>query len=343
MTDLQSLPPAPGLRRAAWTSVLERDLDLALLDLLHTSPAFRRWLLSAVAPDVADVDPDDGFLGAWHSVNTPNGESDLEAEWRREDGTRLTVLVEDKLGSAFQPEQGLRYRERAAAYGASGRAGITRVVLIAPSGYPARDPAGAAPFERHLSVEEVLAWCEAGGAGDRSRHLAAFLRHALDRTGGRARGYAMEAGAGAPLGGGGKPQYPEFYAHLRAVLETRAAAVGGVTGLTNSSPGEWVYFDFPGKPGSGASLRWRLRDHWVELVLADAKVRRVDLEAALLHEPLAGAAVTGRGSSEVVVWVPVAEVDAAAPTEPQQLAVEQAVSAANELARWYAATRTRYE
>lgn len=76
-------PPAGGPARAAWSSVLERDVDLLLLDLLHTSAAFQRWLLAEVARDVPGVGAEGDhaeFLGAWHSVATPNGESDLEAE-----------------------------------------------------------------------------------------------------------------------------------------------------------------------------------------------------------------------------------------------------------------------
>ena len=41
-------------------------------------------------------------------------------------GGRLVVLLEDKIGAAFQPEQGTRYRERAASYIASGRASRLR-------------------------------------------------------------------------------------------------------------------------------------------------------------------------------------------------------------------------
>lgn len=324
-----------GLSRATWVSIQERDLDLLLLDLLHTSAGFRRWLLDAVAPDVIGLDAEGGFLGAWHSVSTPNGESDLEAEWKRPDGTRFAMLIEDKLGAAFQPDQGLRYIERAAGYRMSGRATHTRVVLIAPAAYPARDAVGCAPFERHLSIESLIAWCEAGRVGDRSTHTAAFLRQALARAGGSPRGASRVDSATGTTSHSGKPQFPEFYAEIHALLQVRRPPMGGVTGVASQAPGEWVYFAFPRKSGSGASLRWRLRDHWVELVIPIKKVSRDAVEAALLDDPLPGAAIATRGTSEVVVWLPTIEVDAFAPAPPQRQAIDQALTTSDALSQWY--------
>lgn len=329
----------PGLQRAIWTSILERDLDLALLDLLYTSTAFRRWLLHAVAPEASGIDAEAGFLGAWHSVSTPNGESDLEAEWQFDDGTRLTLLIEDKLGAAFQPDQGQRYIERAAGYCASGRARQSRVVLIAPAAYAVRDRAGCAPFERHVSVESFLAWCEAGQAGDRSAHLTAFLRQALLRAGGGTRAATADTTAPALTRNGGKPQFPEFYAEIERVMSTRAPSAGGVESIRSTTPGEWVYFDFPRPSGWGASLRWRLRDSWVELVFPLKKTTRQEVEEALGGESAPpGAAIAGRGTSEVVVWMPTPEVDAFAPAGPQRSAIKDSLDLADALARWYATT-----
>src|SRR5687768_7635066 len=96
LTATPAIATARGLERAIWSAILERDIDLMLVDLLHTSAAFRAWLLGRVADDLPDVDPVAGFLGAFHSVTTPNGESDIEAEWQLADGGRLVVLLEDK-------------------------------------------------------------------------------------------------------------------------------------------------------------------------------------------------------------------------------------------------------
>lgn len=337
-----ALTVAPGLQRAVWTSILERDLDLMLVDLLHTSTAFRQWLLRTAVPELSGIDAAAGFLGAWHSVNTPNGESDLEAEWQHNDGTRLTLLIEDKLGAAFQPDQGRRYIERAAGYCASGRARQTRVVLMAPAGYAVRDRAGCAPFERHVSVEALLAWCESGEAGDRSVHIAAFVRQALQRSGVSARAASSVEGATAAARTNGKPHFPEFYAEIEAVMRSRSAPADGVESITSSTPGEWVYFAFPRSRGSGASLRWRLRDSWVELVLPLKKTSRQEVEDAMRGtSALPGAAIAARGVTEVVVWLPTPEVDAFAPAGPQRGEIKASLELADALARWYSMTLGR--
>lgn len=150
------------------------------------------------------------------------------------------------------------------------------------------------------------------------------------------------AGVNAPPPLGGKPQFPEMYQFLNTLLATRSVPPGGVTGTTNTSPGEWVFFDFQGKSGTGVSVRWRLRDHWVELVLPADGVERRLVEEALADQPLPGATVAIWGTSALVVWIPVAEVDPFAPPEPQRPAVEQAVTTADVLARWFAASRHLY-
>jgi hypothetical protein len=320
----------PGLRRAVWSTILERDVDLALVDLLHTSAPFRAWLLRRVADDMPQAGA--AFLGAWHSVNTPNGESDVEAEWHLASGERLLLLVEDKIGAAFQPEQGLRYRQRAENYVASGRAVRVRTLLAAPAGYPARDPDGAAPFDRHLTLEAVLEWCRSEEAGERGVYLAGFMEHAIRRfMAAKERGASLN---GEPSPGRGKPQYPDVYAVIHRLLDQRA--VGPVLSPSNSTPGEWVYLRFDGRE-PGVSLRWRLPDHWVELVVSASRVSREALERALGAIPLPGAAVADRGRTEHVVWVPTPEIDLQGPVEVQEGVISEALSVAGTLASWYVA------
>lgn len=322
-----------SLLRASWSTILERDVDLVILDLLHTSPPFRAWLLQSVADDLLPSDEGVEFLGAWHSVSTPNGESDIEVEWQLVSGARLVILIEDKLGAAFQPDQGLRYQERAENYVSSGRAMRSRTVLAAPSAYPERDPAGAAPFERHVSLESILEWCRSEAAGDRRGYLAGFMEHALRRCTPRSRGAA--ASYGQP-GQSGKPQYPEMYELIREILERRP--LQPILTISNSTPGEWVYLRFEGR-GAGISLRWRLADHWVELVMEAARVRREAVELALAANPLAGAAVADRGRTEHVVWVATPEIDLLGPADSQVEAAATALDISAELAAWYVSVR----
>ena len=63
--------------------VIERDIDLLLLEELKVSPTFARWF----AAQVAGVDTFGSTSGAWHSVvDAEHGESDLIFVFRTPDG-----------------------------------------------------------------------------------------------------------------------------------------------------------------------------------------------------------------------------------------------------------------
>jgi hypothetical protein len=132
---------------------------------------------------------------------------------------------------------------------------------------------------------------------------------------------------------GGKPQFPEAYEVIEEDLRTRSSSAPHLTS-TNSSPGEWLYFNFDGR-GNGVSLRWRLRDHWAELVMNASQVPRDRMERVLATHPLPGGAVAGRGTREVVVWVPTPEVDVLAEVSGQREAVSSALDVVAAVAAWY--------
>ncbi|HEY0971323.1 MAG TPA: hypothetical protein VGE02_10200 [Gemmatimonadales bacterium] len=303
--------------RPFWSTLYERDLDLVLLDLLHSAPGFRTRLLTAVAPELRDIDPVRDFSGAWHSVTDDLGESDLEAEWRLPDGGTFTLLVEDKLAAHCQPDQAKRYLVRAERYRGSGRATQTLTLLVAPSWYPSKHRVDVAPFERHLAIEEIAAWCDEGVAGERGAYLASLLRHALARV-----------APVAPSSGSTAERLAPVYALLREAL----AARGSDLRITSSA--EWVYFDFPGRR-KGAWLRYRLYDHWVELVLAKKDVAADVVASALARAPLPGASLADRGTTETALWHPTPEVDLNAELPPQRDRLLTALAAAEALRSWY--------
>lgn len=307
--------------RPTWRSLYERDLDLIILDLLYSSSAFRAWLLEAVAPDLGAKGQDCRFAGAWHSVIDELGhESDIEAEWHLPDGGRFTVLVEDKIDARCQPDQAVRYLKRARGYLASGRSARARTLLIAPATYPRRYREDTDAFEAHLPIERIAEWCEREIVGGRGEYLAGMLRHALRRWG----------GAGAEDGTGGKPTYSEIYAIVREEL---AAGFPDLE-VSNPKPSEWVYFQFAGRE-PGVSIRYRLPDHWAELVLKRNRVEAEALLSAHATAPLAGAEITGRGHSELVVWIPTPELDLSAEAKSQRGHIRAALATVDALREWY--------
>lgn len=320
--------PAPTTRRegrARWRKLLERDLDLLVLDLLHTAPGFRERLIEHCGLQGKVADATEGFLDAWHSVANDDGrESDLEAEWVTGEGGRFLLLIEDKIGAAFTPHQPERYAARAAAFSAEeGQSAST--LLIAPESYRTRYSAEVKLFRAHLPLEMLVAWCGEGIiSSDRSDYVCGFLQHLMARQGVR--------GSVASSGGGGKPLFPSLHGTLREIIALEQPDLS----ITNSTDGEWVFFGFPGK--AGVELRYRVRDHWAELVFKRGRIEENDLQVLLSRTPLAGADIAARGKSEVVVWKPTPEIDPGADGDEQRTELEGAVAVVAALASWYGRT-----
>lgn len=308
-------------RRARWRKLHERDLDLLVLDLLHTAPTFRERLIDHCGLRHQVPDPTGSFLDAWHSVlNTDGRESDLEAEWQTPGGGRFRLLIEDKIGAAFTPGQPERYAARAAEYqNTVGQSAST--LLIAPESYAVRHKREVGSFASHLSIEGLTAWCDNGVVpAPRSDYLRDFLNHLFARNGVRSR---------ASSGGGGKATFPSLYRTIRSIL----AAEFPELSITNSSDGEWVYFDFPGR--AQVSLRYRLRDHWAELVFSRKSLDEATLLATMKRTGLTGAEVDARGKSEVVLWKPTPEIDPTAAGDEQRQELERGLAIVASLASWY--------
>jgi hypothetical protein len=167
------------LNRSVWRALYERDIDHLLLGLLHSDPTVVEAFVGHVLNDQAFAPV--AFLGAWHSVLDRFGhESDLVAEFRLADGRTLLLLIEDKIDAACQPNQARRYVERARSYVKEGRADVSRVVLVAPAGYPARMPEeDTRDFDRHISFEQLQEWMVRTDAPSVNRYWHAMLDHAV--------------------------------------------------------------------------------------------------------------------------------------------------------------------
>jgi hypothetical protein len=86
--------------------VAERDIDLLLLEEISSSPNFLKWFLAQTG-----ISGRASLVSAGCAVHTTKGESDLEVTVQYA-GRIYRILVEDKIGAAFQPRQSERYRER---------------------------------------------------------------------------------------------------------------------------------------------------------------------------------------------------------------------------------------
>jgi hypothetical protein len=86
-------------------TVVERDIDLLLMEEFHLSEDFVCWFCGKIGFDAVT------FAGAWHSVSDTDGQTDLLLRVLREE-RRVGVLIENKVGAPEQDLQGERYHLR---------------------------------------------------------------------------------------------------------------------------------------------------------------------------------------------------------------------------------------
>lgn len=168
------------IRENNLSNVLERDVDLLLLEEVQCNPRFAEWLR-----DRSSIPDDYELIGAWNSLATTDGESDLvvvynegvRARQRPDDEPfHLALMIENKIGAEFQPDQADRYRIR-------GEAGMTAsqwsqytTALLAPERY-IKSMTGEHVFDVTITYEEIAQ--ELASYGDaRSDWRSEILRQA---------------------------------------------------------------------------------------------------------------------------------------------------------------------
>jgi hypothetical protein len=132
----------------------ERDLDLFILEELHSDTGFDDWLGKRAGLENFRC------REAEHSVSAKSnakwGETDVLAFFS--DGAEtVAVLIEDKIAADFTERQAKRYRERADDLVKIGRAQRYVTVLVAPSVYLTGVPADD-PWDKTLPMEELRDW-----------------------------------------------------------------------------------------------------------------------------------------------------------------------------------------
>lgn len=106
-----------------------------LVQLIETSPDFRQWICDQFINDVCIQK----FLSVSRSVETGNGESDIEFGIELEDGRRVLLFIENKIDATVQERQAERYYERGTRYVKNGVCDDYSVGIIAPSQYVTTD------------------------------------------------------------------------------------------------------------------------------------------------------------------------------------------------------------
>jgi len=230
--------------------VQERDIDHCWEHYLKSSPYFRRRVLDALG-ELEFADPRGGRIcRVAVSVADASGETDVLAEWRSKDGSRLVLLLEDKLNASFQPAQGQRYARRVASLNDPASASHGLSVLVAPRGYLNGAHQEMAYFDHMLPLEDVLEWMESAEDMACPGALA------------RAREGLRRAAAGITLGA--KGLFPDLHSALNDECHRRA------TGLAvRNNATDWVFFDHHARR-TGLEIRYRIGAGISELAFTSA-------------------------------------------------------------------------
>jgi hypothetical protein len=159
------------------SGVNERDIDLLLVEELMSSPNFLSWFLNQIG-----LDSNGGLSHINHSVNTTNGESDVEVDVHYGDEL-VRVLIENKIDAPLQPRQAERYSDRAAHYIKERMCSRSLTVLVAPSDYYGNN-IETAGFDRRLSYESIVQWfTDSEEVGNRRVYKLSLLSSAIERGG----------------------------------------------------------------------------------------------------------------------------------------------------------------
>jgi hypothetical protein len=163
--------------------VQERDIDILLLEEFHSSEAFQQWFLENTVETILH---NSKFCGCWHSVIHYTGESDLEIDFLDFEGKCWRLLIENKIGAAFQVDQAKRYIQRGEAYLNAKICHEFRTVIIAPENY-FKSQTDWRIFHFAVTYEKLSDWFRnASELGKRAKFKAKMIDIAIEQ---QRRGY----------------------------------------------------------------------------------------------------------------------------------------------------------
>jgi hypothetical protein len=289
---------------AAVYVVQERDIDLLLLEELHSSPHFVNW----VGQRVGLQSP--AFDGAWYSVSNADGESDLLLRVLV-GPERVGVLIEDKVAASEQTDQDERYHTRGG-QGVKDKWFDRYVTCIcAPRAYlDSLSP--ESKYGHRISYEEIADWFKQQGnrrADWRCRVINAAITQAR-------KGYIKQV----------NPAVTRFHEAYYERLNRTQPQLQMSRPTAKGSGGTWIILWVSGWPKS-IHLNHKLRLGSVELSFE--RSTREQLLALAIDWPEAVQPIaTGRYGS-LAIKVPVIDVES--PFEAQVAEVDAAFSAMQKL------------
>ena len=160
-------------------SVIERDIDLLLLEELSVSENFRKMFTTLIFGERAY----NVYIRVWHSIIISNlGESDLIFRFEDINGLNVAILIENKIDSTPMPDQGLRYHLRGEEGIKKGEWNAFKTCIIAPKKYlvSVKD---TECYDSHISYEEIHSYFTSEGINDdRLAYKARIISQAIQKN-----------------------------------------------------------------------------------------------------------------------------------------------------------------
>lgn len=160
-------------------SVMERDIDLLLLEEFSVSQDFANWFFSEIKQEAFES------LEAFHSVTDTSGETDLLLRVNRGE-TKTAILIENKIAAPEQEKQAERYRLRGRRMLVDTDIDAFTTVMCAPQVY-LDSVMHSAGYDHYVSYESIAAWFERGNSR-RMAWRARVMEEAISQV---RRGYTM--------------------------------------------------------------------------------------------------------------------------------------------------------
>jgi hypothetical protein len=285
-------------------SVHERDIDLLLMEEFHVTPAFARWFADRSGVSKAEFD------GAWHSVTDADGETDLLLRVQSR-GSRVALLIENKVTAAEQDRQDERYHLRAARAQNEGKFDGFVTVMCAPRTYLESLPSTTL-YQARVAYEEIEEWF-ARSTDRRSQWRKRIIAEAIAQS---RRGYTMIVNEAVS----------NFHQEFWQYLSRHHPGLSMRRPTPKGSKSNWILFKGVGFPPN-VGFHIKMDQQVVELGFAGRTVE--DILAVQKHWPK-DIQVLPKGKTAALA-IAVSALDRMRPLSEQQAALREAMAAVERL------------
>ncbi len=297
-------------------------VDRLLIQELACDPDFAAWFISRCSARPNEA----GRITELNQSRTRRGrETDVEVHWTRDDGTRLLILIENKIEAAFQMEQLEDYHLRGQGMTREKKCEDYRVALLAPKVYLKASPkSGLADIQ--ISYEDLRThFADHPQRGVRREYVVMLMDQAVAKGSRQYVGVADLAVTNF---------WSQYTARFNAILPGWAPRQARGAGGARPEKSDIVYLYSPDATLAGLRLAHKLKLRQLELSFEGVASLAGEFETYISKNIRPPATLEWSGAKGAVRRV-VPRVSPWDPFTGQEAAVDRAVAIAAELEHWF--------